>query len=285
MDLHIIAACAERKRESPSRAVSMRAVRATSFDARFADWSKRMRNADLPTTAAEELYVGEYWRAIRELPGVASEHGFVAKLLIASAGYGLVQSAAPVHTYAATFSRDHEDSILPPRTVHASNWYRSWWGALAQERLAGKATTTLRSIARATPATNILIVASPAYVSAMHDDIQSALELLTGQLIIITSRASGVPLLAPYVVNSTARLQASLGGSLLSLHARAAREVLGAFEPKDARRVLARHERDRPALTRQRLSDAQVKAFIKRSKARGERRVEHQRKNADRRAG
>jgi DNA-binding IclR family transcriptional regulator len=71
------------------------------------------------------------------------------------------------------------------------------------------------------------------------------------------------------VVNSTARLQASLGGSLLSLHARAAREVLGAFEPKDARRVLARHERDRPALTRQRLSDAQVKAFIKRSKASG----------------
>lgn len=268
-ELHIIAACAERKRLPAPRTVSMRIVRGTSFDTRFAEWSKRMRTAELPTTPAEDLYVGEHWRAVRNLLTAAREHDYSTKLLVASAGYGLVHSSARLHTYAATFSREHADSILPRRAVKASHWYRSWWSALAQERLAGRATTTLRAIAKATPGTNILIVASPAYVSAMHDDICGALELLTGQLLIITSSAAGIPLLAPYVVNSTARLQASLGGSLRSLHARAAREVLGVLDPKKARRLLARHENERPVFARKRLTDAQVEAFIKRSKATG----------------
>lgn len=267
-ELHIIAACAERKRLPAPRTMSMRIVRGESLDTRFADWSKRMRDAELPMTTAEDLYVGEHWRAIRDLPEAAREYGFSANLLVASAGYGLVRSSGRLHTYAATFAREHADSILPRRAVKTSHWYRSWWNALGQERLAGRATTTLRAIAKAAPQTNILIVASPAYVSAMHDDILSALELMNGQLIIITSSAAGIPLLEPYVVNSTARLQASLGGSLRSLHARAAREILGAFDPKRARRHLARYENERPFIARQKSTDAQVRAFIKRSMAR-----------------
>jgi hypothetical protein len=265
MTVHIIAACADRKSLPP--ASRMRSIRSKSIDARLTDWRKRLRSDRSTRVVAQDLYLGEYWSVIRSLPAVAQSNRFASTLWVASAGYGLLDATARIHSYAATFTPDHPDSVIP-RGADRRAAAREWWQKLTAARLLGRRTSNVESIARNHPEECIIVIGSPTYVSAMHDDLVAALQH-TQQLTIITSPNGPMPELAPYTLYATARWQAALGGTLLSLHARVARELLQrGLDATTVRRSLGQRQQEQGRPARTPLSDIAVQRFIRKNVAR-----------------
>jgi hypothetical protein len=271
-ELHLIVTCAERKRVAPTKSTMMRSLRARTLDTRLRDWAERLRTNAAMSVAAEDLYAGEYWSIVRTLPSIAREAGFAPTLWVASAGYGLVRGTARIRAYAATFTAHHPDTVI--KTNERAD-ARRWWNLVTKQRLAGsRGSSDLQTLARKNPGAAFLIIGSPTYISAMHDDIAGAAAALddTGQLVIVTS-PNGMPNgLAAYTLYATAGLQSSLGGSLLSLHARVASALLqaarGQLDPHRLKRNLRRREKERTIPSREALSDKAVRQFIKKSSAR-----------------
>ena len=88
---------------------------------------------------------------------------------------------------------------------------------------------SISRLAEKNPRARLLVVASPAYVAALEDDLRQAAGILhhPEQLIIVSTPsplATGA--LAPHWIPSSAHLQAEMGGARLSLHARVARDIL-----------------------------------------------------------
>lgn len=229
--LHIIASCTDRKRAPVPPELHLRALHEKEPERRARHWWRNLREHPHPTQPARELYAGDHWRVVEELPTLAAQARFQPRLWVVSAGYGLIPADAPIRPYSATFARGHEDSVVArtdARRPHAV--LRQWWGALAREPgpTPGEP-RLLQELARSAPHARLLVVASPAYIAAFEEDLTlaaSALHRPEHLLIISTPVAASRRQLAPHWVPSSARLQTKLGGALSSLHARIARDLL-----------------------------------------------------------
>jgi hypothetical protein len=264
MNVHIIAACADRKSLPPlSR---MRSIRSKSIETRMVEWCERVRSDRSTRVAAQDLYLGEHWSVVRSLPAVAQANGFAPTLWVASAGYGLLDATARIHSYSATFTPDHPDSVIPCG-VDRRAAAREWWRKLTGTRLVGQHSRDVATVARNDPKAHVIIIGSPTYISAMHDDIVAALQH-TQLLTIITSPNGPMPTLTPYTLYATARWQTALGGTLISLHARVARELLQRrLDIASVRRSLAQRQREQERPARTSLPDEAIQRFIKKSAA------------------
>jgi hypothetical protein len=121
------------------------------------------------------------------------------------------------------------------------------------------------------------MVASPDYVHALRDDLVAAASELkrAARLLIVSASGPGLGQLESHIVPSDARLQVRVGGARTSLHARVAREILQRADRHglEVPAVRARYERilarsPAPQLfDRERLSDAEVRQFIREQKS------------------
>lgn len=198
---------------------------------RFAAWRGALRNAKGKRTRADELYQGGYWSVVRDLSNVATSMGWRTKLWVSSAGYGVVGNDEPLVPYSATFSTGHADSVTGSSFDDLK--LKSWWKCATSGRSAlGRSIT---SIAQSDPRSTILVLASPTYLHAMAKDLASSIPEFRnrGGLFIVSSRVPSEPGLGECWLPSRANLQASLGGGLVSLHARSARHLLGKVSPRD----------------------------------------------------
>jgi hypothetical protein len=154
---------------------------------------------------------------------------FDLRLWVASAGYGLVPFEALLRHYSATFSAGMPDSVIRRQDLQRGFTLRHWWNALAgKQGPVPDGPRTLSRVATRNRRAQMMVIGSPAYVSALEGDLVDAVSALGNErLVIITGdpgpkskelRASWVP--------STARLLTELGGALPSLHARLARRIL-----------------------------------------------------------
>ena len=230
-DLHIIVSCTDRKRAPVPPELHLREVHDEPPEPRARRWWNQLERHPHPTQPAESLYAGDHWRIARELPALAAEARFRPRLWVVSAGYGLIPAEAPLRPYSATFTRRHADSVAPTATPRATPaLLRHWWRALAERPspLPG-APRLLHELARTSPRARLLVVASPAYISALEEDLALAARALhrPEHLLILSAPAAGARgVLAPHWVPSEARLRMTLGGALPSLHVRLARELL-----------------------------------------------------------
>lgn len=225
--LHVIASCADRKRSGFGEELRLRAFRDRDPEDRLQHWwrSLSMGGSRLP---AQDLYVGPYWSTVRDLVTSRACRIFSLSMWVASAGYGLVSSDAPLRPYSATFRPNAPDSVVRPRDVGFDA--QKWWSALAALRLPrSRAPRSLVALAKSSPRSRLFVIGSPAYVSAMESDLEGALDVLgnPNRLLIL----SGDPgprseVLSKCWLPSTARLLARVGGSLPALHARVARQIL-----------------------------------------------------------
>jgi hypothetical protein len=132
---------------------------------------------------------------------------------------------------------------------------------------------TIAALAERHPTDTFVVVGSPSYIEAMETDLAQALGALRTpkQLLIVTSRAPGTPDLQANTVPSTAALQPSVSGAMVSLHARVACKMLeeAAEYPLSAPDIRARYlriaRRHAPVRipSRDRLTDPQVISAIR----------------------
>lgn len=278
-DLHIIASCTDRKHAAVPEPLRLRAVEGGSVEARARAWWGRLQGHPVRRWAAEELYAGDHWHVVRGLPAEAARAGLVARLWVASAGWGLIPARVGICPYSATFAAGQEDSVVAGARGGAAGQRRRWWAALAAER--GPEPGVARSVAELAgeePGARLWVVGSPLYVSALEEDLAAAASRLArpGQLLIISSpSALAQGGLGAHWVPSSARLQAHLGGARTSLHARVARHLLqraahgtGSLEAAEVRAYCERLiERSEPCVRYERapMTDDEVRAFIARA--------------------
>ncbi|MDC0710225.1 hypothetical protein POL68_17240 [Stigmatella sp. ncwal1] len=250
-------------------------MKASGIEARARQWWGRLEQHAAPPVCAMELYAGDHWRIIRELPAVAVEAGFSPQLWIASAGYGLIPSNAVIHPYSATFAPGKPDSVTVDQAgLRTRAQHQHWWDALSRmDCPAPRAPRQVQHLAESGRNPIILIVASPSYVAALEKDLVRAAQALhrPERLIIISARSSiSRGTLAPHWVPSSAHLQARLGGARLSLHARVARKALqrarhGILDARELRGYYGRLIQGSHPLVRYErtpMTDDDVRAFI-----------------------
>ena len=274
-ELHLVVACADRKRASAGSPARLGTVAAASSAERCAAWW-RLLNSVPARTPARDLYVGDHWSIAKDLPNCARRAGYEPHLWVASAGYGLVTEDAVLASYSATFSVDSPDSVVSahPDAREAS---QQWWSHLAQRRLRGEDQPRfLTELAeRATPGAVLMLVASPAYVVAMERDLERiATRGARVRLMLVTSNPGPEAVgLRESWIPTTATLRMSLGGALTSLHTRVARWLLEKISPAEMNAETARRHIERlascapelPTIQRTQADDDQIRKFIRQS--------------------
>lgn len=119
----ILTNCTNRKRSKAADSLQFRSIRPGAFDVVLRQWQAALESAE-PESSARRLYCG---RSFAE--AVNAERAVCGRLLVISAGLGVVDAEALVPNYSATISRGSEDAI-PPR-VHGFS-AADWWRALTR---------------------------------------------------------------------------------------------------------------------------------------------------------
>jgi hypothetical protein len=272
--VRIVASCTQGKRLPVPPDLRLGSIFNGTLEGRFVTWRDRLQQSHVKPVAAVDLYRGQHWAVVRELPAVARAAGYLADLWVASAGYGLVPAEAQVRPYSATFAVSEEDSVWRLGDGNRRKVHQTWWNRL--QEIPGPAAGAPRSLTTLAGMTSngvILVIASPAYIAAMADDLAGARARLADprRLIVISSRHSSLPeWLESHLVPSEAPLGKMLGGSRGSLHARTARRVLQEEAlPLRADILVPRYQRllatveDATVPTRLKLADDEVRSFIR----------------------
>lgn len=272
--LHVITNCTGRKSESPPADACLRSVKARAIDDRIREWTGRLRPSGGSALLAAELYAGEHWAVVEDLLRVAKAAHLDTNLWIASAGYGLLSAGDRVRSYSASFSAEEPDYVYRKVNPRLRDGNREWWRRLNALRISGtRGPRSLTWLVRSDPKAMFMFVASPRYLSAMADDLAAAATLLRRrrQLTIVSSYdARLAERFRGYVVTSGAGLSQELGGSLVSLNARVARDVLARGWLRRDLADTAEHYRSlaealhQPPHQGRRLNDDQVLRHIRR---------------------
>lgn len=275
--LLIIASCTDRKRLPPAGTLRLRKYQEGTVEPRFKSWWSAIRSCESGTLRADRLYLGDHWAVVRDLPVIAQTAGWNAQVWIASAGYGLVPAAAPLHSYAATFSRGHRDAVVRSTTRDGRVEARIWWSLLGS--VIGpvrKAPRRIADLLESHPRAHVLVVGSETYVRALEDDLLEVVRLLKGRdgLLLVTGSHVGLKSeLERACIPSLAKLTHHLGGSLIGLHARLARWILEdapktGLEAEGVRNAVQRlitRTPTRESFDRRKMTDHEVSRFIERT--------------------
>ncbi|MGS2616359.1 hypothetical protein ACVCAH_17815 [Micromonospora sp. LZ34] len=266
--MHVVVTCANRKNLAVPAALRVGALSDHLPRQRLAEWIRRLSEPGQPSTAATSLYAGEHWTAARNLVTTVSVE---AQLWVCSAGYGLIPATAHVRPYAATFAMREGDSVGRSSTENR-DWWRGLSGWVGPEPGAPR---SFYDLARTNPDDTIIAVLSNTYLRACSDDLRRAAgQLRDPQRLTIVGPAQADPDLDELVVGVAARMRPAVGGSLLALNVRVAQRLVGLVtaDPGTHRRSHLRalaHELaatappPAPRAHRERMTDDEVKAFIR----------------------
>lgn len=270
--VHIVVTCTNRKRVRVPEYLRLGSLREHRPGQRFATWVRRLSAAE-PLIPARNLYSGEHWRIATNLPSLV---GNSAQLWVCSAGYGLVRVDERLSPYAATFSTGTSDSV-----GSTSSELQQWWQRLADwPGPQGDEPRSFVELAKHDPQSSIVAVMSDAYLRACGRDLhQSAAHLSDPDRLAVIGPPRHGTELEELLVPVTARLRSVVGGSLHSLHVRAASHLLSQVARGTVSRGLLRDmvrsaTETAPADTSRRdpgvrLSDEEVRDFITQGVAAG----------------
>ncbi len=266
--LHIVVTCANRKRHPVHSSMHLRRTPGKQPRPRVTRWVHRLTSSRMDSIPARDLYAGEHWDIARSLPDMAT--GFARPALwIASAGWGLIPSDAPIQPYSATFTTRHPDSVADDAAGR-----QQWWDALAAwDGPTPGAPRSLTELVTDHPRDRVLVVLSEPYFTACSGDLADALNAAHESMIsVIAAGVAAEQGWADWQLPADARLQHHLGGSRGSLNVRIAADLLGSGvqDHEGMRRRLQRKLAGAPQLPiyeRRRLSDREVLAFIRNRRA------------------
>lgn len=273
MFIDIVTHCTNRKKLQPPDELRLRKLPARAISERAHLWCEKLRNSSANSLRAVDLYSGDHWSIVRELPAVAESKGTPGRLWIVSAGYGLLTPDSLVHPYSATFACGHPDSVIKGSVSVSRNPARQeWWELLGKYSPISGSPKNLFGLFAKHPSHLFLIILPTDYLQAVEEDLVKAIgRLTTGQAIILSTETKVDQRLSPHVVRINARLQAVLAGSRMSLLARTCRRIIQNLPDcslHSVRCLISELLRGCPALPkydRRPMEDDEVKAFIRKN--------------------
>lgn len=253
---HVIVACASRKTRPAQPELRLEHHLGGSIDGVVERWSAALTDASDVSVVARDLYAGEHWTVVKQLADSAP----TVRVWVCSAGYGLVPLDAQIRSYDATFASGTTNSV--PGGGHGR---RTWWSKLAA--WAGPSSgdpRSLKALVATAPETPVLVALPSAYLASCADDLAEAARL-TDRLLVVGPDAIGLPESRVRPIRLSARARGAMGGSLNSLHSRAAFHLVarGAFDVDRARMVIDDLNAAMVAVPRRsRLTDVEIRRFI-----------------------
>lgn len=220
---------------------------------------------------------GEHWTLAKRCLEVFTGAGIEADLWIASAGYALIPSSAPLCPYSATFAQGVPDSVtrglLEARTRLAV--LQGWWACLGQfPGPEARGCRSVKALATKSPHSALIVVASPDYIRAMRQDLLVSRAALhtPDRLIVISNRDLASDLeVSRSLISVDERCRTVLGGTMQGLNARVALSLLewGHDGPLTVPRLRQRYDdmvndADKPPKpNREKMDDQDVIAFLR----------------------
>jgi hypothetical protein len=223
--VNLVVSCSNRKRHETAPGLAAGELDGTDMRKRLRTWMERLRTANAEEYPAENLYMGEHWSVVRNIPRDAMDKGWRVRLWICSAGYGLIQPSTRIKPYQATFSPGAKDYVAHGSVNHAAT--QSWWAGACSYAFPREANfpRSLMALAQAFPRTPLIVALSADYLNAVGADLRGVLQLnfFRRHLSIISCGTRGEHHWNENLLPCDGRLSASVGGTLTSLNARIAR--------------------------------------------------------------
>ena len=228
--VNLVVSCSNRKRYETAPGLAVRELVGSDARTRLQTWKGRLKTVRAEEYPAAELYMGEHWSVVRDIPSDASDHGWNVRLWICSAGYGLIQPNTLIKSYQATFASGTGDSVTKEPIGRMAA--QSWWTGVCSYSFSGEPPfpRSFEALVRAYPRTPLIVALSADYLYAVEKDLRIVLQhpFFQRYLSIIScgtdSQHSGWK---DNLLPCDGGLSASLGGTFTSLNARVARFLFG----------------------------------------------------------
>ena len=163
----------------------MRNVHGARLQTRIEDWFARLDAIHIDRKPAEQMYCGSSWIPARRLCAAGKD-----SVWIVSAGNGLISPETNIAPYAATFTANHPDSVVPQRDSHFNA--PDWWVACANRARTAGRPGLLAEIATANHKQPFIVALSREYYAAVENDLINARNTLADpDLLVLIS--SGTP--------------------------------------------------------------------------------------------
>jgi hypothetical protein len=263
--------CTARKAAAPARELQARSLPKADLPSLAREWGRRVRRAPADL-AAGQLYSG---RGFRDTYAACAKLG--ARLAVVSAGLGIVAVDEHVPAYGLTVSTGHRDSIQARCVASAPGTSADWWRYLGSHGQRRGLTQFLADCD-----SELVVIALPApYLQMLTDELASLRKRDLARIRIVGPKsATKLPVALHDIVmpydNRLNGPDTPIPGTELDFPHRAAISFLKLVRQDKGSNSIASHSRRvrlslsrlRPAKkhNRERLSDARVRAAIKKLK-------------------
>lgn len=204
--IYLISNCTNVKKKLPLKSLLIRNYNFSDIQEASKTWNSNISNSSDDRLSALKMYRGPAWKA--SLDSVINfSKRFKTKLLISSAGYGLINSDNLISSYGVTFSKGHEDSIHNFNKVQTSTSTTIWWDNINKFDL--KELNINASVFIAVPYE---------YLIAMQNTIKQLIDLFKKKVFIVVVTQKKLPsLYDDYILNFDTRFNTYERGTLVTI--------------------------------------------------------------------
>jgi hypothetical protein len=134
--LLIVSTCSSMKRFPILSECALEGYAGEFHDQVLNNWLDNLQDSNKKKFSAEDLYIGSHWKEIMTCAKRSRNAGFIPKLWIVSAGWGLIPSDFKITPYTASFA-EGENSIHNlkwPKELSGKERSRFWWSEINRRR-------------------------------------------------------------------------------------------------------------------------------------------------------
>lgn len=210
MMIYLISSCTNAKNILPSKTLLLNNYDFCDIKKSSIKWMNNIQSHSTDKIIARKLYCGSSWKSTLDI-----ERNFTkktnTKLLIASAGHGLIDSDDFICSYGSTFSKGHADSIYNFRDV--DNPTKEWWNTINKFNIKSFSDNSY-----------IFIFLPYEYLKAMEEFIEGLINLFGDRVfILIASKNKFSNVIEKNVLRFDTRFNSYEKGTLITLSQRCMR--------------------------------------------------------------
>ena len=224
--VNLVVSCSNRKRYGTAPGLAAHELVGSDVRVRLQTWKKRLKTVKAEKYPAEDLYKGDHWSVVRDIPSNAMSRGWDVRLWIRSAGYGLIRPTTRINSYQVTFAPSTIDSVANGARDQGAT--QTWWAGVCSYRIPDDPDIprSFAALASKYPRTPLIVALSADYLSAVEQDLGGVLQhsFFQRYLSIISCGTSSKSVRwKNNLLPCDSKFSATLGGTLTSLNARVAR--------------------------------------------------------------